>query len=411
MNVLYYLENFPKLSQSFVLNEISELERRGHHVAVFTLRDPDEAIQHSEHEDLDVPVRYARWPNITDAPDLLATKVLNSRVLRRSLYRAHPKHHARSLHFTQQCIEYVNELDWTPELVHCHFAHPNKLPATYATAYYGIPCTVTAHAYEIFRDPDRHMLRVLLDRTDRVVVPSEYNRSYLHERFGIGTPIDVVPATTRISKFEPTDGEVPNRLLTVARLVEKKGIVYAIEALARLRETHPNVTYHVVGNGAREDALQRRAAELGVGDRVTFLGNVSDERLHRELDEAAVFVLPSVVTADGDRDSSPVALKEAMAMATPCVSTTVAGIPEIIEHGSDGLLVEPRDSAALVDALATLFADGNSRQAMGRQARESVTAKFGIEAAVDGLEASFRAAMNRRKPLQSDRSNRRLTRP
>jgi glycosyltransferase involved in cell wall biosynthesis len=412
MNVLYYLKNFPKLSQSFVLNEISELERRDHDVAVFALRDPDEAIQHSEYAELDVPVRYAQWPKVVDVAELLAPEVLNRRVLRRGLYRAHPKHHAKSLHLARQCIEYIDELEWSVDLVHGHFAHPNKLPATYAAAYHGVPCTLTAHAYEIFREPDLRMLRILLDRTDRVVVPSRYNRSYLREHFGVETPIDVVPATTRVSKFEPTDREVPSRILTIARLVEKKGVVYAIEALARLTEAHPGIgyEYHVVGSGEREGVLRRRAADLGIGDRVTFLGNVSDERLHRELDEAAAFVLPSVITADGDRDSSPVALKEATAMATPCVSTTVAGIPEIVEHGSDGLLVEPRDSAALADALATLLADDGLRRAMGNRARESVAAKFGLGAAIDGLEASFRAAMDGRKAGQSSRSSRRLVR-
>jgi glycosyltransferase involved in cell wall biosynthesis len=410
MKVLYYLGNFPKLSQSFVLSELSELKHRGHEVAVFALRDPGETIQHVEYRDLDVPVRYARRPTITDAPDLLAGEVLDPRILRRCLYRARPKEHAKYLHLARQCIEYVDDLDWNPDLVHGHFACSNKLPATHTAAYRGIPCTVTAHAYEIFRDPDHRELRVLFDRLDRVVVPSRYNRSYLRERFGVETPIDVVPATTRVSKFESTNGEVPNRLLTVARLVEKKGVVYAIEALAHLCETHPTVEYHVVGSGEREDGLRRRAAELGVGDRVTFLGNVSDERLHRELDEAAAFVLPSVVTANGDRDSSPVALKEAMAMATPCVSTTVAGIPEIVEHDSDGLLVEPRDPAALADALATLLDDDDRRREMGRRARESVAAKFGLEAAIDGLETSFRAAMEGRKAGRSSPSSRRLVR-
>lgn len=400
MNVLYYLKNFPKLSQSFVLNEISELERRGHNVAVFSRRNPREKINHDEYDELDVPVRYAKQPAVTDAPDLLAPEVVNPRILRRSLYRAHPKDHAKYLHLARQCIDYIDELDWSVDHIHSHFAHPNKLPATYAAAYCEVPCTVTAHAYEIFREPDIRMLRILFDRTNRIIVPSRYNRSYLRERFSIKTPIDVVPATTRVSKFDPTDREVPGRILTVARLVEKKGVVYAIEALSRLTEAHPEIEYHIVGTGERADRLRQRAAELGVGDRVTFLGNVSDERLHRELDEAAVFALPCVIAADGDRDVMPVVLKEAMAMQTACVSTTVSAIPELIENQSDGVLVEPGDSRALADAIATVLVDDDARRELGRRGRETVATEFSIERIVDMLLESFRAAIDEREPAR-----------
>ena len=396
MNVLYYLKNYPKLSQSFVLNEVSELERRGHNVAVFSRRNPAEDVQHEEYAELDVPVRYAVQPTMTDAPDLLTTKLLNRRVLRRSLYRTHLKDHAKYLQLVRQCIEFVNELGWSIDHVHSHFAHPNKLPATYVAGYYEVPCTVTAHAYEIFRDPDVRMLRVLFDRMDRILVPSRYNRSYLRERFEIETPIDVVPATTRMSKYQPSDREVRGRVLTVARLVEKKGVEFAVEAVARLVETHPEIDYHIVGTGERETMLRQRVADLGIEDHVTFLGHVSDDRLHQEFDEAAVFVLPSVVTDDGDRDSSPVALKEAMAMATPCISTTVAGIPEIIKEGSDGVLVEPRDTDGLTEALAAILTNKASRKEMGDHARRTIREEFSLEVAVDALLSSFQRVNSQR---------------
>lgn len=400
MNILYYLKNYPKLSQSFVLNEISELERRGHKVAVFARQNPGETIQHEEHAKLDAPVRYANQPTMADAADLLAPEVLNPRVLHRSLYRADPRDHAKHFHLARQCIEYINEIGWSIDLVHSHFAHPNKLPATYVAAYHRVPCTVTAHAYEIFRDPDIRMLRLLLDRTDRVVVPSRYNRSYLRERFSIETPIDVVPATTRVSKFDPTDREVSGRILTIARLVEKKGLVYAIEALAQLAEAHPEIEYHIIGTGERKNQLRRRAAELGVDDRVTFLGNTSDERLHRELDEAAVFALPCVIADDGDRDVMPVVLKEAMAMKTACVSTTVSAIPELIENHSDGVLVEPRDSKALADAIGSLLEDDDKRRELGRRGRKTVATRFSIERIVDLLLESFQVAIDEREPVR-----------
>lgn len=392
MHVLYSLSSFPKLSESFVLNEIDELTRRGHDVSVFSYQDPDDEIHHEEHKHLGVPVRYAEQTTVSDAPKLVTSELLNTRVLGRSLYYDYPKDHIRTLNFARQHIEFVDDLDKPIDHIHSHFARRDKIAATYAAAYFGVSCTVTAHAYGLFADPDPHELGILFDRTDRVIVPSRYNRSYLREQFGVTKPIDVVPATTRVSKFEPTDREIPNRLLTVARLVEKKGVIYAIEAVARLAKTHPDIEYHIVGTGEREEMLRQRADELGVADRVTFLENVSDERLRQEYDEAAAFVLPCVIAADGDRDGSPVAIKEAMAMETPCVSTTVTGIPEMIENGTAGLLVEPRDTDALAEAIATMVDDEGCRKEMGYRARETVRKKYSLDVAVEKLLSSFRKA-------------------
>ncbi|WP_256686325.1 glycosyltransferase family 4 protein [Halococcus qingdaonensis] len=393
MHVLYSLSSFPKLSESFVLNEIDELTRRGHDVSVFSYHNPNDKIHHEEHQHLGVPVRYAEQTTISDAPKLVTSELLNSRVLGRSLYYDHPKDHIRTLNFARQHIEFVDDLDKPIDHIHSHFARRDKIAATYAAAHFGVSCTVTAHAYGLFADPDPHELGILFDRTDRVIVPSRYNRSYLRKQFGVTRPIDVVPATARVSKFEPTDREVPNRLLTVARLVEKKGIIYAIEAVARLAETNPDTEYHIVGTGEREEMLRQRADELGVADRVTFLGNVSDERLRQEYDEAAAFILPCVIATDGDRDGSPVAIKEAMAMETPCISTTVTGIPEMIDDETNGLLVEPRDADALAEAIATMLADANARMEMGHNARETIREKFGLEIAVEKLLSSFQKSI------------------
>lgn len=390
MNILYFIRNFPKLSESFVLNEIYGLDQLGHNVMVVAQQRPTENIEHDEHESLDVPVYYSKEPSVRDVPDLVSPTILNQPVLRRAAYRATLKHHVKSFILARECIEFIERTGRHIDHVHSHFANPNKLPASYVAAYYGTSCTITAHAVEMFSDPDSRMLSTIFDRFERVIVPSRYNRSYLREQFGIETPIDVVPATTRVDKFSPTTTEVPTRLLTVARLVEKKGVVYAIEAIAALAETHPDIEYHIVGTGEREAMLRRRAADLGVADQVRFLGHVSDERLRRELDEAAAFVLPCVVAADGDRDSSPVAIKEAMAMRTPCISTTVTGIPEMIENGVNGRLVEPRNVDALAAAIQTTLGDDADRGRMGRNARETIRTEFSLDVAMEKLVSSFR---------------------
>ncbi|VTT87334.1 Glycosyltransferase [Halorubrum sp. DM2] len=203
----------------------------------------------------------------------------------------------------------------------------------------------------------------------------------------------VVPATTSVDKFEPSDGCVSGRLLTVARLVEKKGYEYAIDAVTELIDRGYDVEYHIVGTGEREETLRSRVREHGIEDYVKFLGHVSDERLETELHEAELFVLPCVIASDGDRDVAPVALKEAMATQTACVSTSISAIPELITDGHDGILVEPNDSEALVDALSSLLDDQNRRKEIAANGRKTVESKFDISQAVDELVSVFQSCI------------------
>ena len=393
MNVLYVLRGYPKLSHSFILNEIYGLKKRGHEVAVFARRDPGENIQHEEFSRLDVPVYYAKRPGISDAGELYSQKILNPAVLSQCLYPASPMAHAGYLHLTRQCIEFVESLNWETDHAHSHFASRGKVVASYTAEYFGISSTVTAHAAGIFVNSKPRSLETLFDRMDRVIVPSEYTRTYLRDLLDTRTPIDIVPATTRISKFQPSPPDIPNRLLTVARLAEQKGHAFVIDAVADLVESYPTIEYHIVGSGDREHLLKERVRDRGLEEHVTFLGNVTDERLHQELDEASVFVLPCVIAADNNRDVAPVAMKEAMAMETPCVSTTTGAVPEMITHEHDGLLVEPRDSKAVADAISRLLDDDEFRQQLGYRARETMETKFSLDVVVDRLTTSFEKAM------------------
>lgn len=389
MDILYVVRAFPKLSESFVLNELHELDRRGHDVAVFALERPDEPVVHDELEALDPPVHYGERRTGV-APDLLSPKVLHPRVLSTATPIRQPRLELRWLRLGRQIAAAV-EREGGVDLLHAHFARPNRVAVAYAAAYHDVPCTVTAHAYEIFARPDHERIRRTCAPFDHVVAPSEYNRRYLRETVGVDTDVSVVPAATRVEKFEPSDDAVEGRLLTVGRFVEKKGHEYAIDAVAALREAGYDVDYHVVGGGKLESELRARVREQGIEDAVTFLGRVSDERLHRELREATVFVLPCVVAENGDRDVMPVALKEAMATETACVSTTVSAIPELITDGEDGLLVRPNDASAVADAVAALLDDPALRRRLGRNGRETVAAEFDVGDCVDALVDVFRS--------------------
>lgn len=389
MDILYFVQEFPKLSESFIINEIYELNSRGQNVSVFSIDEPEDEISHSEFDDLDISIQCAEKPSITSLPELVSREVLHPRVLRQATFLEHPISHALWLHLGKQVSELIKQLDGV-DVIHAHFASQNRLAVTYAAAYHSIPCTVTAHAYEIFTNNARQVNRVC-SRFDQVVVPSQYNQQYLRNQVGVNTNISVVPATTNVSKFEPSDDCISGRLLTVARLVEKKGHKYAIDAIAELVKQGYDIEYHIIGEGEREEFLRERVRKHEIEEYVEFLGHVSDERLMDELHMAELFVLPCIITADGNRDITPVALREAMATKTACISTTISAIPEVITNGHDGLLVEPRSSEALAESIARLLDDSERRKELAQNARKTVETKFDISKSVDQLEEIFKS--------------------
>ncbi|MBX0325908.1 glycosyltransferase family 4 protein [Halomicroarcula sp. F13] len=391
LGILYYVGSFPKLSESFILNEINELYNRGHNIAIFALNDPGENITHEEYQDIEVPIYYAD-DSYTDFPRLLSKKpaqmalsdTTNGFFKHFSLKRI-----GHNLLLGKQCSEFIESLDFGVSVVNAHFASSTRIGAMLAARHHGIPCTVTAHASEIFCSPNVPQIRYICDSMDHVIVPSEYNRDYLRKEIGIENNITVVPATTQVEKFEPSAPTVENRLLTVARLVEKKGYPYGIEAVDNLIKQGYNVEYHIVGTGDRKDWLQQQVKEYGIGDHVKFLGHISDERLQKELSEASVFVLPCVIAEDGDRDAMPVVLKEAMASETACVSTTVSAIPELITDGHDGLLVSEKESDKIASAIQELLDNPEKREDIAENGRETVHNKFNICKSVDMLIEVF----------------------
>ena len=391
LGVLYYVSSFPKLSESFILNEINELYNRGHNIAVFAQNDPEENITHEEYEDIDVPVYYAD-ASYTDFPQLLSKKSAQMALSHATdgfFKHFSPKQVGHNLLLGKQCAQFVEALDFEIDVINAHFASSTKIGAMLAARHHGIPCTVTAHAVEIFSSPNVTQIKYICDSMDHVIVPSEYNRDYLREEIGIANSITVVPATTQVEKFEPSAFTVENRVLTVARLVEKKGYPYSIEAVNKLIEQGYDVEYHIVGTGDRKDRLQQQVKEYGIEDHVDFLGHVPDERLQKELSEAAVFVLPCVIAEDGDRDAMPVVLKEAMASETACVSTTVSAIPELIMDGHDGLLIPEKEPDKLASAIQELLDNPGKRKDIAANGRETVHNKFDISESVDTLTEVF----------------------
>jgi len=389
MNILYYLGSFPRLSKSFILNEIYELEKKGHNVIVCSIKNPGESIKHQEYEEIDIPIYYIGTPTYLDMIQLFSFKVLNLKVLKHTFYNASLKDHVINLYRAKQSIKFIENLELEIDHVHSHFATIRRFPAKYVASYFKVPFTITTHAFDLYREPVGAYTQSLLKKADSIVTISKYNKNYIQNQFTKETPINVVRAGIRPEKFTPSEINVENRILTVCRMVEKKGLTYAIEAMKEVVKKIPEVEYHIVGSGELKEELEKKVKQLNLYDNIKFLDNVDDKRLIKEFDEAECFLLPCIVAKSGDRDGIPVVLMEAMAMKTPPLSTTVSGIPELIDHEENGLLVEPRNSDEIAEALLGLLKDEEKVKDLSQKARKKIINDFNISNEVDKLESIF----------------------
>jgi colanic acid/amylovoran biosynthesis glycosyltransferase len=217
---------------------------------------------------------------------------------------------------------------------------------------------------------------------------SAYNFDYLNRVAGsdVSRRIRVIHAGLDLGPFRPRGGRpAEDELLIVSNLVEKKGHADLLRACALLRERGLKLRCRIVGDGELRGTLEGLSGQLGLKDQVEFLGRVSNDELRELLERATLFVLPAIAAADGDMDGIPMALMEAMAVGVPCLSTRLSGIPELIEDGISGFLVEPSNPGALADRLQQILVEAASLHRVAGNARRKVLAEFDVEATADAV--------------------------
>jgi glycosyltransferase involved in cell wall biosynthesis len=390
MHILYYLEEFPKISETFILNEIYALEQAGHTVSVFALSQGENPSLHPEFEELEAAITYPGKLTYDDLFGLFTSTTIQTRKAVSQFARNPSVRELATLARTRQCVEFVTNLDSKIDVIHTHFATREKSACARVASYFDIPFTVTTHAFDIYREADSWTAQ-FLEEANRIITISEYNRNYMQVELGVQTPIDVVHAGIRPQKFTPSEASEPHRILTVARHTEKKGLHDALEAFAIAVREVPALEYHLVGSGHLSESLADTASAFGIENEVSFVHNVSDERLTREYNRARCFLLPCVVTESGERDGIPVALMEAMAMRTPPISTPVSGIPELVDHEQNGLLVDPRNREAIAQAILRLIRSGSTWSTLCQHGRSKVVKEFNVDREVEKLVDTFEA--------------------
>lgn len=398
----YIVKAWPRLSETFILNEIISLERRGVPIRIFSVKERDPGPAHSKIAQVRAKVTYlAFWPNwkrtirgnlrtFCRQPGRYLRVLLEA--IKVNVIRDH--RFAPPWHFFEAA--YLTDILFREPVghLHAHFASTPTLVALYTHRLSGLPYTFTAHAKDIYVS-DPNMFRVKLEEARAVVTCTQYNRGFLSTQYGplcdgkvhcIYHGLDVSQFnfqwSTKVDSSEPM-------ILSVARLVEKKGLSDLIASADILRRRGRVFHLEIIGSGPQREALQAQAKRLGLADWVRLPGAQAHDLVCVAYQRASVFVLPSVIASNGDRDGIPNVLLEAMASGVPVVSTPVSGIPELIESGLDGLLVPPNDPTALAEAIDKLLASQQLRENLARAARGKVESAFSLDASAERLLAIF----------------------
>jgi len=411
--VAYIMSRFPKITETFVLYEIIELRKRGEAVEIYPLIRERQPVAHPDVERLSGCVHFvpwisravvrANWHYLRRSPRVYLRTAAEA--VRRNLASARLLLGALTFFPKSAAFAYEMERGGITH-IHAHFATHPALSAWIIHRLTGIPYSFTAHAHDIF--VDRAMLREKLADAAFVVAISEHNRNFMAEKCGeeLRNKIHVVhcgvdveyfapPATPQstgplpflTSQPQPVGG--PVRMLCVASLLEMKGHAYLIEACRLLRQRGIDFHCDFVGDGERKAQLREQISRSGLDGAFTFLGPQPRSVVRGLLHQAQVKVLASVPLPSGLQDGIPVALMEAAACGVPVVSTTVSGIPELVDSGVNGILVPPRDACALAEALERLARDPELRTRMGRRGREKVLREFNLAANAERLASLF----------------------
>jgi len=401
-NVAYIVKAWPRLSETFVLNEIISLEQRGLRVRIFSVREPDAGPSNSKVSQVRAKVTYlafgTHWKQVVPANLRLFCRRPGRylRVLLQAITMMVIRRHrfAPPWHFFE--AGYLADiLSRSPaDHLHAHFASTPTLIALYTHRLCGIAYTFTAHAKDIYVS-DPYTFRVKLEAARAVVTCTQYNHRFLSKQFGelCDGKVRSIYHGLDVSQFNfrpPTKVESGAPvILSVARLIEKKGLGNLIAAADVLRRRGRVFHLEIIGSGPQREALQAQAKRLGLADHVRLRGSQAHDVVRLAYQQASVFVLPCVVASNGDRDGIPNVLLEAMASGVPVVSTSVSGIPELIESGLDGLLVPPNDPAALAEAIDKLLTSQELRESLARAARAKIESSFSLDASAERLLALF----------------------
>jgi glycosyltransferase involved in cell wall biosynthesis len=393
------LKGYPRLSETFIAQEIRALEQRGINLCIFSLRHPHDPASHPIHGEIEAEVHYLP-EYVHDDPLRVAGCALRL-CWKPGIWRAlasfavdvwQEPTRSRLRRFAQALVM-ASEMPDSVEHYYAHFMHTPSSVCHYASLINGQSWSISAHAKDIWTISERE-LRKKLSASDWVVTCTAANARYLSGLAATPDKVTLLYHGLDFSRFDQniaelvrrdgSDAGAPVRLISVGRAVDKKGYEVLLAALANLPPTLHWQFSHI-GGGELLESLQAQAAELGLAESIQWLGALPQEDVLAHYRDADLFVLPSKISADGDRDGLPNVLMEAQSQGLACLSTRISGIPELIVHAETGWLVEQKDSDELALALENLITDPELRERLAQAGFKRVRSEFSMQGGIDKL--------------------------
>ncbi len=400
LRLTYLHGRYPVLTETFIDREIRRLLARGVDLEIVSIRPPSDDLSPAQ-EELSQRVRYLlpapaprvvlalAWALVRHPATFLwtlawllsrdhgsASRFRTALHFATGVYAAWQLRHRRGIH------------------VHAHFVDRAATVALVASRLLDTTYSVTAHAREIYVAPV--MLKERIGEAAFAVTCTEYNARHLRSTIGERATRRLMRLYHGIDLSVPRGGETDasrdlQLILSVAQLWERKGLRYLVEACAVLRDRGTAFRCEIIGEGPQREELQGLVDRLDLRDRVMLTGALPFPEVVARYGRASVFVLPCIVTEEGDRDGIPNVILEAMASGLPVVSTPVSGIPEVVRDRETGRSVPERDAAAIADAVDELFGDRAWAEGMATRAQQLVRSEFDVERNVDRLIEQFSA--------------------
>ncbi|MGO1463058.1 MAG: glycosyltransferase family 4 protein [Marinobacter sp.] len=398
----YVLKRYPRYSETFVVTEILAHEAAGLELEIFALRSVEEAYFQDNLGKVRAPVN--RIPDRFRTPDTLWSLICQARdTLPGGWAALHAINDATGRDMAQAIIVALACHERGIVHLHAHFATVSTTVARLAARLAGITYSFTAHAKDIYYNYDEPVaLAAKINDAAAAVTVSDYNLAHLQERLGPGARKLVrIYNGLDLERFARTPFiAAGHEILAVGRLIEKKGFDVLIEAVRRLRANGSKVSCRIIGEGEARAQLQAQIANAALEDAVRLDGPLAQGEVMSALRTTTMLVCPCVLGEDGNRDGLPTVLLEAMALGTPCVSTDITGIPELVRDGETGLCVPSRDPQALAEAISRLLADPALGQRLSNAGRMLIERNFDINRNAACLREIFAQAVNANRVKQ-----------
>lgn len=397
----FVLKGYPRISETFIAQEIYLLEQRGFDIEIYSMRGPRESLRHPVHGKIAAKVTYIPeyiFPNLSNvvlANIKTAKKFSNyPKVFFESLLACFRRRSTKPLKRFLQAGWLINErslgINSDVKHLHSHFIHTPTELTFYVSKLIGITYSISAHAKDIYTSTTEE-IRERVQRSQFLMTCTEFNYHKIREIVGkdYEGKVHKVYHGVNLSSFKRKifEGSLPKkRILTVARLVDKKGYDDVFKAMCILNKKSIHLHYDIYGDGELRADVKKWIHEMGLDSQVTLHGAVTQPQVLAAYNEGGVFVLASRETEDGDRDGIPNSMAEAMSMGLPVVATKVSGIPELVENGVTGLLASQRSPEEFARALERIFHEDGLANRLGESAHKKVSEIFDADRCIDVCE-------------------------